>query len=177
MQQPQDPTDRFLNPAIGGGALFDVGVYPISFAQMVLGNPDTVAAHGVLGPSGVDIEEAVLLGFADGRSATLLSSLRCATPGQARVFGTGGWIDVLPRFHHPDRIVLHRAGRDPEEIVLPVTGGGFTHELIEVTECVAAGRPESSIMPLADTVAVQDVMGAVAEQIGLAPREGPAELA
>jgi len=177
VQAAQDPADRFFNPAIGGGALFDVGVYPISFAQMVLGNPDTVRAHGVLGTAGVDLEEAVLLGFADGRSATLLSSLRCATPGQARVFGTGGWIEVPPRFHHPDRIVVHRAGREPEEFAIPPVGGGFTHELIEVTECVAAGRPESSIMPLADTVAVQDVMGAVAEQIGLVPQEGSAELA
>jgi hypothetical protein len=107
----------------------------------------------------------------------LLSSLRCATPGQARVFGTGGWLEVPPRFHHPDRIVLNRNGRDPEEITCPATGGGFTHELIEVTECVAAGRPESTVMPLADTVAVQDVMGAVADQIGLVPQEGPAELA
>jgi len=176
VQAAQDPADRFFNPAIGGGALFDVGVYPVSFAQMVLGRPDTVAAHGVLGPTGVDVEEAMLLGFADGRSATLLSSLRCATPGQARVFGTGGWIDVPPRFHHPDRIVLHRPGRDPEEMVLPATGGGFGHELIEVTECLRAGRTESAVMPLADTVAVQDVMGAVAERIGLLPQEGPAEL-
>jgi predicted dehydrogenase len=172
----RDPGDRFFNPAIGGGAMFDVGVYPISFAQMVLGNPDTVNAHGVLAPSGVDVEEAVLLGFADGRSATLFSSLRCATPGQARVFGTGGWIEVPPRFHHPDRIVVHRAGHDPEVITMPAVGDGYSHELIEVTECVAAGRTESSVMPLADTVAVQDVMSLVAEQIGLLPQEGPAEL-
>jgi predicted dehydrogenase len=172
----RDPRDRFFNPAIGGGAMFDVGVYPISFAQMVLGNPDTVHAHGVLGPSGVDVEEAVLLGFADGRSAALFSSLRCATPGQARVFGTGGWIEVPPRFHHPDRIILHRAGHDPEVITMPAIGDGYSHELIEVSDCVAAGRTESSVMPLADTVAVQDVMGAVADQIGLLPQEGPAQL-
>jgi predicted dehydrogenase len=176
VQHPTGPDDRFYDPAAGGGALFDLGVYPISFAQMVLGTPETVRAHGVLDPSGVDVEEAVLLGWADGRSATLLASLRCATPGQARVFGTGGWIDVLPRFHHPDTIVLHRAGHQPQEIVLPHTGGGYAHELIEVTECLAAGRPESSVMPLADTVAVQDVMGAVADQLGMAPQEGSAEL-
>jgi predicted dehydrogenase len=176
VQAPQDPSDRFLNPAIGGGALFDVGVYPISFAQMIMGTPDTVAAHGVLGPTGVDVEEAVLLGFPDGRSATLLSSLRCPTPGQARVFGRDGWIEVPPRFHHPDRVVLHRAGRDPEVITAPATGGGFTHELVEVTECVAAGRTESTVMPLADTFVVQDVMAQVADRIGLLPQEGPAEL-
>jgi predicted dehydrogenase len=144
VQPPQDPADRFFNPVIGGGALFDVGVYPISFAQMLLGNPDRVSAHGVLGPTGVDVEEAVLLGFPDGRNAGLLASLRCPTPGQVRVYGTGGWIEVPPRFHHPDRIIVHRTGREAEEIRMPFLGGGYAHELIEVTECVAAGRAESS---------------------------------
>ena len=173
---PTDPDDRFYNPAIGGGALFDLTVYPLSFAQMVLGTPDTVTATGVLDANGVDIEEAVLLGWADGRSATLFTSLRCATPGQMRVYGTDGWIDVPPRFHHPLRIVLHRTGAEPEEITAPALGGGYSHELIEVTECVAAGRPESAVMPLADTVAVQDAMGQVADQLGMVPQEGPAEL-
>jgi predicted dehydrogenase len=175
-QHNTDPADRFYNPETGGGALFDVGVYPISFAQMVLGTPDTVAAHGVLAPSGVDVEEAVLLGWPDGRSASLLASLRCATPGSARVVGTGGWIEVPPRFHHPHALVLARTGREAETISAPPAGAGYAHELIEVTECVAAGRTESAVMPLADTVAVQDVMAAVATQIGLDPREGPAEL-
>ncbi len=176
VQAPTDPLDRFYNPAVGGGALFDLTVYPISFAQMVLGTPDTVAAHGVLAPSGVDIEQAVMLGWADGRTASLFTSLRCPTPGQMRVYGTGGWIDVLPRFHHPDTIVLHRAGREPEEVTAPHTGGGYAHELREVTDCVLAGKAESAVMPLGDTVAVQDVMGEVAAQLGASPQEGPAEL-
>lgn len=173
---PTDPTDRFYNPALGGGALFDLTVYPVSFAQMLFGAPDSVSAHGVLTPSGVDVEEAVQLGWADGRTASLFTSIRCATPGQMRVFGTGGWIDVLPRFHHPDTIVLHRAGREPEEITRPHTGGGYFHELREVTDGVLAGRTESAVMPLADTIAVQDVLGAVADQLGMRPQEGPAEL-
>jgi predicted dehydrogenase len=171
-----DPEDRYYNPALGGGALFDVGVYPISFAQMVLGTPDTATATGLLAPVGVDLEESILFGYADGRSAVLHASIRAALPGQARVFGTGGWIDVPPRFHHPSRIVLHRAGAEPQTIDAPATGGGYFHELIEVTEGIAAGRTESTVMPLADTVAVQRVMGEVAEQLGLVPHEGPAEL-
>jgi predicted dehydrogenase len=175
-QHSTDPADRFYNPDTGGGALFDVGVYPISFAQMVLGTPETVAAHGTLSATGVDVEEAVLLGYPDGRSASLLASLRCATPGTARVVGTGGWIDVPPRFHHPRSLVLVRHGHEPETITAPPLGAGYSHELAEVTGCVAAGRTESAVMPLADTVAVQDVMGEVAARIGLEPREGPAEL-
>ncbi|OZM82992.1 Gfo/Idh/MocA family protein [Pseudonocardia sp. MH-G8] len=173
---PIDPQDRFYNIAAGGGALFDLTVYPVSFAQMLFGAPDTVVAHGTLAPSGVDVEEAVLLGWADGRTASLFTSLRCATPGQMRVFGSAGWIDVLPRFHHPDTIVLHRTGRDPEEITAPATGAGYAHELREVTDGVLAGRPESAVMPLVDTIAVQDVLGAVADQLGMVPQEGPAEL-
>jgi predicted dehydrogenase len=176
VRNPLDPDDRFVAPELGGGALFDLTVYPISFAQMVLGNPTAVTAYGTLLPHGIDVEETVLLGFDGGRTAALTATLRCATPGQARVFGTDGWIDVLPRFHHPDTIVLHRHGHDPQEITLPATGGGYFHELIEVTECVRAGRPESATMPLSDTVAVQDVMGQVAAQLGMAPQEGPAEL-
>ncbi len=171
-----DPADRYLNPVIGGGAVFDLSVYPISFAQMVLGNPDSVHAHGVLTDTGVDLEESMLLGFPGGRSASLHCSLRCASPGQMRVFGTEGWIDVLPRFHHPDTIVLHRRDAEPETIVAPRTGGGYAHELIEVTECVAAGKPQSDVMPLADTVAVQDVMGDVVLELGVRIEEGPAQL-
>src|SRR3954465_2554314 len=116
VRNPLRPGDRFVAPELGGGALFDLTVYPISFAQMVLGNPTAVTAYGTLLPRGIDVEETVLVGFDGGRTAALTATLRCATPGQARVFGTDGWIDVLPRFHHPDTIVLHRHGHDPQEI-------------------------------------------------------------
>jgi hypothetical protein len=92
------------------------------------------------------------------------------------VFGTAGWIDVLPRFHHPQTIVLHRAGADPEEITLPQLGGGYSHELIEVSECVRAGRSESAVMPLADTLAVQSVLEEAAGQLGVTFAEDPAVL-
>jgi predicted dehydrogenase len=176
VRNPLQPGDRFVDPALGGGALFDLTVYPISFAQMLLGTPTAVDARGVVTEEGIDLEESVVLAFASGATAALVTTLRCATPGQARVFGTGGWIDVLPRFHHPDTIVLHRRDADPETIVAPRTGSGYAHELIEVTECVATGKPQSDVMPLADTVAVQDVMGDVVLQLGVRIEEGPAQL-
>jgi predicted dehydrogenase len=175
-QHPTSPDDRFYNPELGGGALFDLAVYPISFAQMVLGTPESVTAHGHLVPEGVDVEETILLGYPEGRSASLFASLRCQSPGAARVVGTGGWIDLPPRFHHPSRLVLARNGHEPEELPLPALGAGYAHEIVEVTEGVAAGRAESDAMPLADTVAVQDVMAQVADQLGLQVHEGPADL-
>ena len=74
------------------------------------------------------------------------------------------------------RLVLHRYGHDPETIDAPVTGAGYAHELAEVTGRVAAGHTESELMPLADTVAVQDIMGQIAAQLGMRVTEGAAEL-
>ena len=176
VQRDFDPTDRLFALELGGGALLDLGVYVVSFAQMLLGTPDSVTAVGSRFPTGVDAEASLLLGYADGRSATLSTSLRNALPGQARVFGTSGWIDVLPRFHHPETIVLHRAGAEPETITRPALGSGYSHELIEVTECLRAGRTESAVMPLADTLAVQAVLEQAAMQLGVQHAEDPAVL-
>lgn len=161
------PADRLFDLALGGGALLDLGVYVVSFAQMLLGTPERVVAAGSLFPSGVDAEAALLLDHGDGRTSTLTTSLRNALPGQARVFGTTGWIDVLPRFHHPTTFVLHRGGAEPESITRQPVGQGYAHELIEVTEGVRAGRTESAVMPLADTLAVQTVLGEASEQLGV----------
>jgi predicted dehydrogenase len=162
-----DPSDRLFAPDLGGGALLDLGVYVVSFAQMLLGTPQTVSVVGALEPNGVEASATLLLGFAEGRSATLTTSLHAPMPGGARIFGSEGWIEVPPRFHHPQRIVLHRDGAEPEEFVRPRLGGGYAHELIEVTECMSAGRTESAVMPLDDTLAVMAVLEQAAGQLGV----------
>jgi predicted dehydrogenase len=171
-----DPADRLFDLALGGGALLDLGVYVVNFAQMLLGTPERLVAAGSLFPSGADAEATLLLDYGDGRAATLTTSLRNALPGQARVFGTTGWIDVLPRFHHPETIVLHRTGADPETITRTPLGAGYAHELMEVTEGVRARRTESAVMPLADTLAVQTLLGQAADQLGVRHAEDPAVL-
>ncbi len=171
VDRPFDPADRLYDPAQGGGALLDLGVYVVSFAQYFLGTPDRVEAHGSLAPTGVDAEAGILLGYEDGRAATLLVSVKHQTPGAARIHGTDGWIDVRPRFHHPTTIVLTRRGHDPETITRPPSGGGYAHELAEVTQAVAAGRLESAVMPLADTLAVQRILEEASGQLGVTQHE------
>lgn len=167
VDRPYNPADRLFDPAQGGGAMLDLGVYVVSFAQYFLGTPDRIEVSGSLAPTGVDAEGGLLLGYDDGRVATLLISLKHHTPGAARIQGTNGWIDVPPRFHHPQRIVLHRRGREPEAISRAQLGAGYSHELIEVTECVRAGRTESVIMPLRDTLAVQRILNEACEKLGV----------
>jgi predicted dehydrogenase len=162
-----DAADRVFAYDLGGGAMLDLGVYLVSFAQMVLGTPTSVSVLGSLEPSGVDAQASLLLGFPEGRTATLMCSLHSPMPGHARVFGATGWIDVPPRFHHPRSIVLHRHGAESEQFERPAIGAGYAHELIEVTECVVAGRTESAIMPLDDTLAVQRVLDEGLGQLGI----------
>ncbi len=171
-----DPKDRLFDPALGGGALLDLGVYVTSFAQMVLGTPERVHCIGSVGSTGVEEEAALLLGFPSAATAVLSTSLHSPMPGQARVFGTAGWIDVLPRFHHATQAVLHRHGAVPEAVTLAPTGAGYAHELIEVSDGVRAGRTESEVMPLADTVAVQEVLEEAARQLGISWSEDPGVL-
>ena len=170
-----DPADRLFSPELAGGALLDLGVYPVSFAQMVLGTPARVTAVGSRESTGVDADGAMLLAYDDGRFATLQTSFHSPSPGQARIFGTDGWIDVLPRFHHPSTIVVHRGAVGPddegERIELAPIGKGYSHELIEVADCLRAGRTESAVMPLDDTLAVQGVLAEAADQLGLTFRE------
>ena len=171
VDRPYDPNDRLYNPDLGGGAMLDLGVYVVSFAQHFLGVPDRVEVSGSLAPTGVDREVGMLLGYDDGRAAGLMISLRHPTPGAARIHGTEGWIEVPPRFHHPNRILLQRTGDDPTHIVRPPRGGGYSHELIEVTNCLLAGRTESAIMPLDDTLAVQRILNGACESLGVFHKE------
>ncbi len=157
-----DPAHRLFDPAQGGGALLDLGVYPISFAQMVLGGrAQKVDVVGSRAENGVDDEATVLMRFDTGH-AVASCSLRTRLPGTAAVYGTEAWVEVPPRFHHPSSLVLHRREGDgeaePEVLRCPATGTGYAHELLEVQRCLAAGLTESPAMPLADTLAVMEIL-------------------
>ncbi|UFU07160.1 Gfo/Idh/MocA family protein [Ruania halotolerans] len=172
VRRPLDPADRMFALELGGGTLLDLGVYVVSFAQHFLGAPDSVQVTGSLVPeTGVDAEAGLLLGYDDGRSATLQTSFRLPLPGQARIYGTHGWIDIPPRFHHPIDLVLHRHGEEPLQEHLPPSGAGYAEEFIEVGRCLAAGLTESDVMPLADTLAVQAVLQQAADRLGVALHE------
>jgi len=162
-----DPADRLWDPAQGGGALLDLGVYPVSWAQMVLGTPDSVQVRGMVGPTGVEQDAALLLGYDDGRWAVVDCSMRMPLAGAASLVGTAGRIDVLPRFHHPTHLVLHRVGAEPETFRDGMVGGGYSHELVEVRDCIAAGLTESPVMPLSDTLAVTGVLEQGLTALGL----------
>ncbi|MFC5381378.1 Gfo/Idh/MocA family protein [Aquipuribacter nitratireducens] len=173
LRVPFDAADRLWDPAQGGGALLDLGVYPLSWLQMVLGGRPTRLDHvGSLAHNGVDAESTLLWHAEDGRHGVASCSLLSPLPGAAAVFGGEGWIEVPPRFHHPDRLLVHRRrdGRSvesTEEVVAPARGTGYSHELDEVHRCLREGLTESPTMPLDDTLAVMGVLEEALHRLGI----------
>ena len=167
---PFDPDSRFWDPAKGGGALLDLGVYPVAFAQMLLGAPSSVQVTGALGTTGVDTEAALLLGWPGGQQALLSVTIVATPPSAARITGTHGWIDLDPPTYRPSRLHVHRDGVDEVEVVeLPGAGSGYTEQFLHVQECLAQGLTESPVVPLDDTLAVMDVLDAALRELGAAP--------
>lgn len=159
---PYDPEHRLWNPALGGGALLDLGIYPVALAYLLLGAPDSTAAVGALGPSGVDAETALLLGWEGGARAMLETSLVSMLPMTATVVGTKGRIDIAPAFHASTQISVHTYGGDfgaaPEEFRIDSPAEAYAAQAREVRDCVRAGRVESRIMPLDATLGVLRIL-------------------
>jgi predicted dehydrogenase len=167
-----DPVDRLFDPALGGGAILDLGVYVVSIAQHFLGTPDRVTATGTLFPNGTDATAAMHLAYDDGRAASVQCSLASATPGRAVLAGTGGSVELSTPFHHPTELVVRRNGQAQERIDLPATGRGYARQIAHVGECLAAGLTESPVVPLQDTLDVQWVMEEALTQLGVTYVEG-----
>ncbi|MGW0707977.1 Gfo/Idh/MocA family protein [Streptomyces sp. NPDC002643] len=167
---PVAPSHRLRDPAQGGGALLDLGVYPISLAQLLLGEPSDVTARAVLSDEGIDLQTGALLSWESGAIAAVHCSLVGDTGTTASITGSEGRIDIPDGFFTADRFVLHRPGRDPESFAADPADGprnSFRHEAREVMRALRAGETESPLVPLDGTLAVMRTLDAVRERIGV----------
>ena len=165
---PTEPTHRLNDLALGGGALLDLGVYPLSFAHDLLGAPTTVMAHGVLGPTGVDVSVATILGHDRGVVSTSFSSLRARGPNRAVVLGSEGRIEIDAVWYTPTAVTVLDAKDEPvERFAQPVSGRGMQYQAAEAERLLAAGERVSPLMTPEDSVAVMATMDEVRGAIGL----------
>jgi predicted dehydrogenase len=171
-----DPTHRLFDPALGGGALLDVGVYTLAFAWLIFNRPPTdIVTRVHKAPTGVDEYSAVTLAYDDGAIAVLTSAIRAELPLEAVIAGDEGTIHV-PEFSHADRFTLSRGGKD-ETFRFDRVANGYNHEAAEVRRCLRDGRTESDIIPLAQTRGVMRIMDRIRAQWGVAyPGESLPEL-
>jgi predicted dehydrogenase len=157
----EDAEHRLFAPALGGGALLDLGVYVVSFSSMVLGTPDRIVALTDPAFTGVDRQTSVLLGHPGGAQAVLTCTLAARTPTRASIVGTDARIDVDGAFYAPSAFTLTPRVGEPTRHELAHEGGGLRHQADEVARCLRDGRAESPVMPLDETLAVMETMDAV----------------
>ena len=162
-----DPTHRLLAPELGGGALLDLGIYPLSFASMVLGPPARVTAVSEPTVTGVDATTSMLLQHDGGAHAVLTTTQSALGPNRAAIVGTDARLEIDSVFYTPTSFTLTRRDGSTERFDEPHEGLGLRHEAAEVMACLRAGRLESEGMPLDETVAIMETMDEVRRQIGL----------
>ncbi|CAA9301655.1 MAG: hypothetical protein AVDCRST_MAG61-1050 [uncultured Friedmanniella sp.] len=174
---PED--HRLLDPAQAGGAILDLGVYPVHGVNLFLGEPETLLGYGTSASTGVDDHAAALLTYPataerSAATASILCTLRAALPNRLSVYCTKGRVMFDDFFLRPAELSVYRHGVPaPEELVASWPGGGYTFQAQEVMRCLRAGEVESPLVPWADTLAVsrtltrwQDSVGAPARITG-----------
>ncbi|WP_151083030.1 Gfo/Idh/MocA family protein [Nocardioides cynanchi] len=169
-----DGPQRLADPALAGGALLDLGVYPVSLAHLVLGGFTDVRATGTLAATGVDASETIAVTGPGGGFGTLSSTMLAKTPCTASVSGTRLRLEVDGVFYQPNVVRL----LDPDDHELdryepPSREHGLAYEAAEFARLLVAGRTESDLLPLDETLAIMRVLDDVRRQLGVGfPGEG-----
>lgn len=163
-----DPAHRLNALELGGGALLDLGVYPISFAWDVLGAPLSVVASARLGETGADTEVATIMVHESGAMSTTLSASRAVGPNTAAVIGTDARIDIARVWYTPTsfRVVAHD-GTVLEDYVSQVDGRGMQFQALAAERLLAEGRTDSDVLPIDETVAIMATLDEVRGLVGV----------
>ncbi|HEX4400958.1 MAG TPA: Gfo/Idh/MocA family oxidoreductase [Galbitalea sp.] len=170
-----DPAHRILSPDLGGGALLDLGIYPVSFASDIFGKPSSVTAVSTRTAStGVDRQTVIILGYPDGQQAVLHTALDTLGPNTAAVIGTLGRIEIGSVWYTPTSFtVFDQHGEVVERFNEDVVSRGMQFEAQALERIVASGALVGDELPSAETVAIMETLDEVRSQIGLVY---PAEL-
>jgi predicted dehydrogenase len=165
---PVNPEHRLQNPALGGGALLDLGIYPVSFAWDVFGAPSSVHAISSPTATGVDRQTAIIFGYPGGEQAVLHTQLDARGPSTATIIGTEARIQIDPVWYTPTSFSLI----DPSDAVIErfeqeVPGRGMQFQAFELERLVAAGTVAGEVLPPEQSVAIMGTLDEIRRQIGL----------
>ena len=161
------PEHRLFNPALGGGSLLDLGIYPLSMAAFFLGPVRGVRGYGELTPAGVDAQAGFVLRHDNGALSACSCSLNAWTPTTMTICGDKGYLRLHGRFHHTERFTIGLNDGSEREFHFPRIGNGYAHEAMEVGRCLREGLLESPEMPLAESVELMGVLDELRAQIGV----------
>lgn len=163
-----DINSRLYNPNLGGGALLDVGIYPITYATYLLGKlPDKIVSSAVIGKSGVDEQNVMVFKYDDGVIADLSSAISAETGMDALIAGDKGYIKVNNFWKADSAAVYDNSHRCIEEFNEPFKANGYEYEASEVNRCIREGKPESDINPLKATLEIMTLLDGIRSKWGL----------
>ena len=159
---------RLADPALAGGALLDLAIYPISFAHSVLGEFSAVEATGTLAETGVDASESVAVIAPNGAIGTLCSTMLAKTPCTAAISGTAARLEIDGWFYQPNTVrLLDLDDRETDRYETPTREHGLAYEAAEFARLLAQGRTESDLLPLNETLRIMQVLDEVRAQLGV----------
>ncbi|MGC4110574.1 MAG: Gfo/Idh/MocA family oxidoreductase [Nocardioides sp.] len=166
---PADASARMWDPALGGGALLDMGIYPLTFARLMLGPIEAAVAVGDLAESGIDLDVSIATRHARGGVAALTASMTAPTPRTATIATDQGVLSFPNSFHHPAYATWTPADGEPRRIEPPepVLGTGLGNEAAHVQDCLREGLSESPLVPRAQTLELLGVMDDLRRQLGV----------
>lgn len=160
---PFNANNRYYNIELAGGALLDVGIYPITFACMVLEKyPVEITGSLNIGETGVDEESHYLLKFDKGEIALLSSACTYSAPIDFAIYGTSGQI-LVPNFYFPGKLILKLNGKDEEVIDVPYESTGKNYEAMEVMDCLRQNKTQSDKQTFYDTLKIMEIMDSIRE--------------
>lgn len=165
----EDAGDRMWDPALGAGALLDMGIYPLTFARLMLGPYADAVAVGDLAESGIDLDVAIAARHQSGALSALTTSMTSQSPRSATVATDRGLLQLPADFHHPAYAVWTPDDGEPQRIEppSPVYGTGLGNEAAHVQDCLRDGLTESPLVPRAQTLELLGVMDDLRRQLGV----------
>ena len=159
-----NPKHRLYNPNLGGGALLDVGVYPISLSSMVLGTPINVKSTTIFGETGIDEQNSIILEYPKNKIAQLSSAIRIDTDREAYIAGTKGSIKLDASWHRSLKVTVMIRKKNDIIYNFDEKSNGLKNETLHMMNCIRFGKRESNIMSLDETLSIMKIMDKIRAQ-------------
>lgn len=164
---PYMPERRLFNKDLGGGALLDIGIYPVFLALFFLGKPDRIKASAIIGSTQVDEECGIILTYNDGKIAHLHATIRNNTDTEAFIYGEKGVIHFHSRWHEPTNMSIIPENEAIEDIFFDYKSKGYHYEAVEVMKCLEYGQLESEMMPLQLSLDLLELLDDIRAEAGI----------
>ncbi len=158
---------RIFNLDLAGGALLDLGVYPIALASAIFGKPLEILATGSLCETGVDDQVSMIFKYASGATAELGCSSKFLSKNNATIHGAKGYLELHGMIGRPHKVSIQEQGKEIVEIDTPHTSNGYQYEAQAVMDMLSAGQIEHPLMPLNETIKIMETMDHIRSLLGL----------